>query len=275
MSVQRADFPYDPARVKVIACATVMAEMLPLMPPDMPRRVFDFGLHTLPGRLSIALQTEIDASPGLDAVLLGYGTCSRAVIGLRATHCQLVIPRVDDCIAIFLGSRSAYETQARREPGSYYLTRGWIEFGDSPFDQADRLAARYGTEKAERMVRLMLRRYTRLAFIRTGLDGLERCREKARAAAERFGLRFEEIDGSPTLVEKLLFGPWDQECVVVPTGERVRFEDFVGDPPAPAQVAPDEAEAAPVADERGLRLHAFTTTVAASPGMAAQVNDAA
>ena len=230
-----ASFPFDPARVKVIACATVIEEMLPLMPDEMPREVLDFGLHLRPGGLTAALQEAIDASAGLDAVLLGYGLCSRGVIGLRATHCRLVVPRVDDCIAIFLGSRSAYESEARREPGTYYLTKGWIEVGDSPFDQADRLAPKCGRTKADWMVRQMLRNYTRLAFIDTGVRDIERYRERAAATAERFGLRFEEIKGSPSLVRKLLFGPWDRECVVVPHGGVIRFEDFVPGVGVPGQ----------------------------------------
>ncbi len=174
--------PDDPARVKVIACATVMEELAPRMPPQMARQVLDFGLHQRPGTLATALQEAIDASLGFEAVLLGYGLCSRAVVGLRATHCRLVIPRVDDCIAIFLGSRGAHQAQARGEPGTYYLTKGWLEVGDSPFDEVDRLAARYGAPKAFRMVRLMLRNYTRLAFIDTGAHDRDRYRERARAS---------------------------------------------------------------------------------------------
>ena len=62
----------------------------------------------------------------------GYGLCSQGVIGVRANDCTLVVPRVDDCIAIFLGSASAYKKQSRTEPGTYYLTKGWIEVGESP-----------------------------------------------------------------------------------------------------------------------------------------------
>src|ERR1019366_5880724 len=78
-------FPYDPARVKVIACATVIEEMTPLMPPEMARQVLDFGLHLHPGELTGALQAAIDGSSGFDAILLGYGLCSKAVVGLHAT----------------------------------------------------------------------------------------------------------------------------------------------------------------------------------------------
>jgi len=54
------------------------------------------------------------------------------------------VPRVDDCIAIFLGSRAAYADQCHQEPGTYYLTKGWIEVGDTPFAEHERLVERYG-----------------------------------------------------------------------------------------------------------------------------------
>jgi len=59
-----------------------------------------------------------------------------AVVGLHATTATVVVSRSDDCIAIFLGSCAAYKQQARHEPGTYYLTKGWIEVGDSPFFRA-------------------------------------------------------------------------------------------------------------------------------------------
>ena len=74
-AAQRA-FPYDPARVKVIACATVIEEMHAYMPPEMASEVLDFGLHLHPGDLTGALQAAIDASTGFDTILLGYGLCS-------------------------------------------------------------------------------------------------------------------------------------------------------------------------------------------------------
>lgn len=222
--------PIPSARTKVIACATVIEEMQPLMPADMQRQVLEFGLHLRPGELTKALQAAIDQSIDADLILLGYGQCSRAVIGLTANHATLVVPRVDDCIAIFLGSRSAYQTQASKEPGTYYLTKGWIEVGDSPFEEYKRLIERYGEQKALRMIKLMLKNYTRLAFINTGAYELERYREYARQTAERFGLRFEEIEGAPSLVQKLLFGPWDDEIVVCPPGQTITYEMFTPSP---------------------------------------------
>ena len=217
-----------PARRLVIACATVIEEMSPFLPEDVSAETLDFGLHLRPQELKKSLQEKIDqASQHADVLLLGYGLCSMAVVGLRATTAHLVIPRVDDCIAIFLGSCDAYKEQHRKEPGTYYLTKGWIEVGDTPFQEYHRLAEKYGEAKAKYMIQLMLKNYTRLGFINTGQYEIERYREYARKMAEQFSLRFEEIEGSAALVKKLLFGPWDDEFLVVAPGETVQYTDFV------------------------------------------------
>lgn len=217
---------YD-ARRRVIACATVIEEMRPLLPPDVPYEVLDFGLHLRPQDLKRALQDKIDeASQHAEVVILGYGLCSMAVVGLRATTATLVVSRSDDCIAIFLGSCDAYKQQTSNEPGTYYLTKGWIEVGDSPFAEHEKLVAKYGEAKAMRMLKLTLKNYTRLAFINTGDYNLDRYREYARQASEKFDLRYEEIDGSPALVKKMIAGPWDDEFVVVLPGETITYEMF-------------------------------------------------
>jgi len=225
-----------PVSRHVLACATVMEEMLPLLPEGVTYQVLDFGLHINPANLKRALQDAIDAAAEkADTVILGYGLCSMAVIGLRANGCSLVVPRVDDCIAIFLGSGHAYKQQSRAEPGTYYLTKGWIEVADTPFDEYDRLAAKYGPDKAEWIIREMIKNYTRLALIDTGREGLERYREFARSLAERWSLRFEEIPGSNALVRQMLFGPWDDDFVVIPPGESIRYDHFFPADPPPTQ----------------------------------------
>ena len=219
----------DPSRTLVMACATVIEEMLPLLPPGMQHKIFDFGLHVYPDKLRRTLQEAVDAVSGqYDTVILGYGMCSQAIVGLKANGCRLVVPRVDDCIAIFLGSRTAYNTQSRAEPGTYYLTKGWIEVGDTPFSEYERTIQRHGKERAERLFKLMLGNYKRLALINTGQYELENYRDYARRTAEKFGLRYEEIEGSDTLVRKMLYGPWDDEFVVIEAGESFTLRQFLG-----------------------------------------------
>jgi len=216
-------------RAKVIACAAVMEEIRPYLPPSTECHVLDFGLHADPASLRRILQETIDsAAASAEVIVLGYGLCSMAVVGLRANGCTLVIPRVDDCIAICLGSQEAYKAQFKCEPGTYYLTRGWIEVGDSPFSEHERLVEAFGARKAERVTGEILRNFRRLAFIDSGGSGTEAYREYSRSAAKRFGLHYVEIPGSERLIKKMLDGPLDDEFVVVRPGETVTYLDFKG-----------------------------------------------
>ena len=230
---------------KVVACATVIEEILPLLSPTISCEVLDFGLHSNPENLRLMLQQAIDAvGEEIETLVLGYGLCSMAVVGLKATTCRLVVPRVDDCIAIFLGSTRAYQQQARQEPGTYYLTKGWIKAADTPFEEYDRLVERYGLERADRMMGLLLKNYTRLAFIDTGQHRQEHYRAYARLTAGRFNLRYEEIPGSTALVRKMLYGPWDEDFIVVRPGETLRYTDFKNAVPRPCNAPAGNAEAA-------------------------------
>lgn len=205
-----------------------------MLPEGVGRCVLDFGLHANPARLRETLQATIDGvtasasgEHGGPTIVLGYGLCSQGVAGLQARGFRLVVPRVDDCIAIFLGSREAYASESSREPGTYYLTKGWIEVGSTPFAEFDRSAERFGRERAEALYREMLGHYTRLALIDTGNYALSAARAYARRAAARFGLRFEEIAGSNELVRKMVRGPWSTaEFVVCEPGETVLLADF-------------------------------------------------
>jgi hypothetical protein len=60
----------------------------------------------------------------------------------------------------------------------------------------------------------------------------------ARQTAEQFGLRYEEIEGSDTLIRKMVYGPWDEAFVVVEPGGIFLLESFLGTPaPGPRDPA--------------------------------------
>jgi hypothetical protein len=217
----------DDKQIKVIACATVIEEMQSLLPKEVTSKVLDFGLHLKPEDLRKTLQQSIDdSSEEADVIILGYGLCSMAVVGLTASNCTLIVPRVDDCIAIFLGSSKAYKEQHTKEPGTYYLTKGWIEVCDTPLEDYERLVKKYGQQKADKVMNMMFKNYTRLAYIDTGQVDQERYREEARQNAGKMNLKYEEITGSKDLINKMINGPWDDDFVVARPGEKISFKDF-------------------------------------------------
>lgn len=213
--------------VTVIACATVAEELRHLGVPEERLRVLDFGQHAYPDRLRQALREEICGLPGEGDILLGYGLCSNALIGLSSPTHRLVVPRVDDCIALFLGSRAEHKRQLLLHPGTYYLTKGWVEAADLPYHEYRRLSERYGEERARRVARIMLANYTRVLLIDTGKYRMDEYRGFARGMADLFGLSFEEVRGSDRLLKKLLAGDWDSEFVVLEPGREARLEDFL------------------------------------------------
>lgn len=218
-------------RTKVIACRVVAEELERLLAPGVAIESLEMSLHDRPRGLRSVLQEAIDACAGrYDTVVLGYGLCGQAVVGLRASGCRLVIPRADDCIGILLGSREAHRARLREEPGTFFLTKGWIGEGVStPFRDYDRAAERWGKARADRMLGTLLRHYRRIVLIRTGDErGLEADRAHAARLAARFGLRLEEVEGTDTLVERLVTGPWDERFVVVPPGATVTIDEFIG-----------------------------------------------
>ncbi len=84
--------PYYTARRRLIACATVIEEMLGWLPADVEHEVLDFGLHLRPEKLREALQARIDAAgDSPEVLLLGYGLCSMAVIGLQARRREWLV----------------------------------------------------------------------------------------------------------------------------------------------------------------------------------------
>ena len=214
-------------RVKILGCATVVEEILPIIPNTMSCEILDFGLHLIPGNLKKRLQDSIDQNCSkYDIIILGYGLCSMAVVGLQSRNCTLVVPKVDDCIAIFLGSREAYNYQAAKEPGTYYLTKGWIEVSDTILDEYNRNVEKYGKERADFIMHAMFKHYKRLVYIDTGAADQDSYRQYAQKIADHFGLKYEEVRGTDYLIRKLILGPWDEDFIVLSPGETIQYADF-------------------------------------------------
>ena len=211
----------------MIACRTVLEEMQDVLPPDLESLALESGLHLDPEKLRGALQAMIDEITNeTETIILGFGLCSLGVIGLRATNSTLVIPRVDDCIAILLGSRRAYQQELKREPGTYFLSKGWIDARITILDELKRMEERYGQRNAGRIMKRMFRNYRRLAFIEMGRQDQEPYRQFSRRAAKELGLTYQAIKGTPRLLGKICNGPWDDDFVVAPPRHTIRLEDF-------------------------------------------------
>jgi hypothetical protein len=215
---------------KLIACRVVIDEIKPYLPADFATEIFEISLHTRPDHLRETLQKAINESDGAyDPIYLGYGLCGMAAAGLVAQRSRLVIPRVDDCIAMFLGSQAERRRQLQIEPGTYFLTTGYI--GDdvgSPWSDYDRMAKKYGAARAEALVKRMIKHYKRMAYIRMPhATSLEADREYSKKTAARFDLCYEEIAGTPRLLEQMARQELDGDFVVLEPGQAISAAHFL------------------------------------------------
>ena len=101
----------------VIACAVLAldiknaAEKLGL---EIGLKFLEGGLHDRPDLLRKKLQSAIDelsAAGRCDRIVVGYGVCGRGTVGIQARNIPLAIPKVHDCIALFLGGDAAYRDE--------------------------------------------------------------------------------------------------------------------------------------------------------------------
>jgi len=217
------------ARILVISCSIMKEELLQFRGEGVSFVFLEQSLHRTPQKMKEAIQAEIDKADAWegDAILLGYGLCSNGILGVKSNRHRLVIPRVHDCIALFLGSHEKFAEEHRKEPGTYYLTKGWIEEAKSPLGVYEEYCERYGRETAEWAIREELKNYTRIALVDTGLRLTETHRGHARENARFFNLRYEEIEGSLDFFERMARGLWEHGFVVLNPGEEVKQDLFL------------------------------------------------
>ena len=215
-------------KILVIACSVMKDELKALSPAGVQLEFMDIALHRTPLTMPHRIQEKIhQADSGIDYIVLGYGLCGNGVLGVRAEKQPLVVPLAHDCIGIFLGSSRARHREQDKAPGTYYLTRGWIDEGINPLALLDEYTQRYGREKAEWSIDEEFRNYNRLALLDTGIGDLSGYRKCARANAAFLKADYEEIRGSSDLLEKLVSGAWDKDnFVVFPPGEEITQRAF-------------------------------------------------
>jgi hypothetical protein len=210
-----------------LACKVFESLLDESIPADLADQVsfFDYGLHEVPEKLSTTLQTAIDEIQTPSLVVLGYGLCGNGLHGLKSGKHTLLIPRMDDCIAMFLGSYEAYRKEFTSVPGTYYLTKGWLEAGSEPLKEYEAYVEEYRPEQAQHVMDLQYRNYERL-------EAYRRQAKEVAAYCEQWSMRYEEILGSDVFVRRLVDVAGDlskanSEFLVVPPGGEVSQQDFI------------------------------------------------
>lgn len=207
----------------VVACHTIADELNMAMSEcncSYPILWIESGLHLYPNSLKNRIQEELNHISNVEQVILAFGYCGNSIIGLTAPSYRLIIPRVDDCITLILGS-SERRNEVSKEMGTYFVTKGWIDNEKSIWEEYQASVKRYGKSRADRIYKTLLQHYRRLGVIRTGAYKLEDYLEKTKMMAKELNLQHEIIPGTLSYLKKLLKGPWDDDFIVVEPGETI------------------------------------------------------
>lgn len=200
-------------KTMIICCKTIEHELLLAAAGtgvSYPVIWIESGLHNVPSKLNARLQQELDRLPtDIDRVLLGFGYCGNALIGLKTGAYETVLPRVDDCITLMLGSYRR-RLQITKEEGTYFLTEGWLRGERNIWEEYLHTRKRYGEKRAQQIFAAMLAHYSRLGVVDTGACELQQLLPTTERIAAQLGLRHQVLPGSLSLLEALLTGPWEE-----------------------------------------------------------------
>ena len=138
------------------------------------------------------------------------------------------MPKVDDCISLFLGSYSKYREEHKKNHGTYWYTPSWIENTSMPSEQCNKAMHKeyvklYGEDNADFLLETMLsiKNYSRAGYIEWDELPFPKYEEYTRKAAEYYGWTFEKIKGDKNFVKDLIDGNWDERFLIVKPNERI------------------------------------------------------
>jgi hypothetical protein len=188
------------------------------------------GLHESGGvAMRDRIQQSIDAcADGHDYILIGYGLCGNGTAGLLARTVPLVLPRAHDCITLLTGGRKAFRKYFEAHPGTLFRSLGWVERSEEMHTQLSSLGvntplgtfvAQYGEDAGSYLYEQFQqysRSYSRLTFIRTGLEPNDSFAAKARNEAHDKQWTYEELPGSLRIFHRMLSGDWADDFLIVP-----------------------------------------------------------
>jgi len=203
----------------ILACRTLEDELRAALQDcgrDYEIVWLESGLHNAPQKLTERLQEELDKIEA-ERVLLAMGFCGNAVAGIHGNF-EIILPRVDDCISLLLGS-VARRMEIAREHAAYFFTEGWLRGERNIIVEYEHALSRYGEETTREIMEMMYADYRTLAVLNCGVGSPAGLLQQTKEIAQRLHLEQREITGTLAYLEELITGPWPKErFIVLPAG---------------------------------------------------------
>jgi len=189
--------------------------------------------HDYPKKGHDVLQNKIDALDAsrnkYDYILLGFGLCGKMLGELKSRNIPMVVPRVHDCIALFLGSNKAYNKHCVDQAGTLCYIDAWLERSPARLEKNElqsigfnssfeEYVEKYGEEGAEYLTEIAnswKRTYAQCLYVKNKSVNKDFSAAIKAQAAER-NWQYQEVQGNSILIKKLMLGEWcDEEFLII------------------------------------------------------------
>jgi hypothetical protein len=214
----------------IIGCRTLENEIKQAMAEYhcyYPVSWIESGLHNVSKKLHIALQEALEAVGKCGVVLFAMGFCGNAVAGLQTGDFSIVLPRVDDCISLLLGSYKS-RIGLTRNNATYFLTEGWLKGERNIWKEYEYTINKYGKETGTEIFDMMFGHYRTLALLDTGCYALAESETQTHIIADALKLEYQLIPATISYIGGLLTGPWDNgRFITIPPHSIIQESDLV------------------------------------------------
>ncbi len=227
-----------PHRIAIICCSVLRREIEHFAQSYehiVHIETLEYGLHSEPDKLRTVLQETIERveeTIDADAIVLGYGLCSRGTEGIASKRMKLVLTRAHDCITLLLGSKERYAQYSADHPGTYWYSPGWnaehLAPGKERYEKYyQNYLDQYGEDNAKYLMEMeqqWLTSYQRATYVDLGIGQTDDDVAYTRECADWLGWQFDQQHGDPALIKALLEGDWDEDrFLVLQPGQTMRL----------------------------------------------------
>ena len=199
--------------------------------------------HIEPEKLKKLIAERIDKSfsgtgRSYDALILGFGLCGNAVIGLTCPV-PMVIPRAHDCCTIHMGSKESFAAGFGDRLSTRWCSTGYFErtaTEGSGYPGVEQLSnyktsaeyigyvEQYDEETADYLWETLHPVIETDEAIYIKIDGFEYSDsfESYKSYVENQGIELLTVDGDISLLRALVNGDWDeQRFLTIPPGKKI------------------------------------------------------
>ena len=198
-------------------------EFIPMLVHMEPRKLGE----TLKRKITQSTENPTGIGPVYDALILGFGLCGNAVIGLSCSV-PMIIPRVHDCCTVHLGSKDRFAQVFGDKLSARWCSTGYYERGKLNaigFSDLEQLSNHktteeyrgylemYDEETADYIWETLHPKMEEIESVYIEIDGFEysNAKELYRADMEGADVRLITVAGDISMLQDLVNGNWDNE----------------------------------------------------------------